>query len=188
MSLFARSANGFVYLAAIVALAAGVAWKTTWPVVSVCLLFFVWDTAYLSSKQHFSGRTIQTIFTDIDAARTQISFFLPFYGVLFGILFTLEPVKQRSFAALLADANVSAALLAVPFVLASVGMLFVPIQASVAHGEERPTRAMSVLFWISSISQKVSILLFLHVALSILLAVAQPRDVVKAIPFVLEIM
>ena len=106
----------------------GVWWETEVTLWIAVALFFVWDVGYARNSRSFAGRDIDNLLSQVNTARLHMSYFLPFYGVLLGILFTLDVAEQQRFYALLAKADLTMGLLMLPLVIASLGILFIPIR------------------------------------------------------------
>ena len=159
--------NLSIYLLAAALLALGVLLGTNITAVVAIAVFLLWDATYAMSSSSFSGRTIEDAQQQIQNTREHISYFLAFYGVLFGVLFTQQSERQRQFLELCQGAGVSLALLVIPLLLAAVPLLFVPIRVSPPNSQE-PSLALKVLLVFTAFMQKSAIFLFVHVVLRIL--------------------
>ena len=130
--------NLAIYLSAATLLALGVLLGTNVTAVVAIAVFLLWDATYAISSSSFSGRTIEDAQQQIQNTREHISYFLAFYGVLFGVLFTQQSDRQQQFLELCQGAGVSLALLVIPLLLAAVPLLFVPIRVSRQTVKSRP--------------------------------------------------
>lgn len=124
---------------------------------------------YFKSKEAFYKRTCDNLSTQIQNQRTHLSYFLPFYGILFGILFTINREQQVRFLNLCNDASVPIFMLVIPLVLASIPILFVPTQILNKDNEEI-SGSLKALFVLGSLFQKISIFIFVHTVLRLLSA------------------
>lgn len=169
--MFQSAWNLAIYGAAGLLLAAGVLLETNVTAVLALGVFVAWDVAYVISGTSFRGRTIEDAQQQVQNVREHMSYFLAFYGVLFGVLFTQGPDRQAQFLELCRAAGVSTVLLVLPMVLAVLPLLFVPIRVAAADGHQ-PSLALKSVLAMTAFLQKTSIYLFLHVTLRILSAVA----------------
>jgi hypothetical protein len=90
--------------------------------------------------------------------------------VLFAITFTQTPDRQSRFLEICASAGIPLPLLILPFLLASIPLLFFPIRLAGDGGG--PSSSLKALVSLSSLLQKISIFLFVHVVLRILHALS----------------
>lgn len=132
-------------------------------------IFFIWDYGYLKSKTGFNNRNFNELSKQIVNVRKYLSYFLPFYSVLFGILLAINSENRVRFFSLCYTAGIPTWLLVIPFIIASVSILFVPIQLSEEDGQ-LPTQSLKALFIFSVFSQQISTYLFVHILLRILAA------------------
>lgn len=167
--MFQSAWNLAIYAAAGLLLAAGVLLETNITALLALGIFIAWDVAYMLSATSFRGRTIEDAQQQVQNVREHMSYFLAFYGVLFGVLFTQDPVHQSQFIELCRAAGVSIALLVLPMVLAVLPLLFVPIRVAAADGHH-PSLALKAVLAMTAYLQKSAIYLFLHVTLRILSA------------------
>ena len=159
--------NLAIYLSAAALLALGVLYGTNITAVVGIAVFLLWDVAFALSPSSFSGRSIEDAQQQIQNTREHISYFLAFYGVLFGVLFTQESERQQQFLELCRGSGVSLTLLVIPLLLATVPLLFVPIRLSAPNGQG-PSLSLKVLLVFTAFMQKSAIFLFIHVVLRIL--------------------
>jgi hypothetical protein len=165
--MFHSAWNLAIYVSAAALLALGTVLGTNITAFVAVAIFLLWDVTYALSSSSFSGRSVDAALQQVQNAREHISYFLAFYGVLFGVLFTQESVRQREFLELCRASGVSMLLLVIPLLLATVPLLFVPIRVSSPQGNE-PSSALKVLLVMSAFMQKSAIFLFVHVVLRIL--------------------
>ena len=165
--MFHRGWNLAIYLSAGALLALGVLFKTNLTAVVAIAVFMLWDVAFALSPSSFSGRSIEDTQQQVQNTREHISYFLAFYGVLFGVLFTQESERQHQFLELCRSSGVSLPLLVIPLLCATVPLLFVPIRVSPPCSQE-PSYSLKVLLVLTAFMQKAAIFLFIHVVLRIL--------------------
>ena len=177
--MFEGRQNMVLYVVATVLLYIGV-WQQTNLTLWVALtLFLAWDVLYSFDEDAFAGRDVTNLLSQVNTARLHMSYFLPFYGVLLGILFTLDAENRQRFYALLGTAGISTDLLMAPLVVASLGILFIPIRlVRRAEGfstfDPEPSRSLKALLGAAAFFQQASIFMFLHVVLRILDAADVP--------------
>jgi len=169
--MFEKPFNLILYFAVAALLCVGIGFGTNITVYFALGVFLVWDVWYGISRASSYGRTIESLFRAIGGSRQQVSYFFSFYGVLFGLLFALDPTKQVSFIQLLNKAGIPVAFLVVPFILGSLGTLFVPIQAGQTSAPKSATPALLALFVVASFCQKATIFIFVHTILRLLVVV-----------------
>lgn len=169
--MFEKPFNLIVYVTVAALLCVGIAVGTNITVYFALGLFLIWDVYYGISGASTYGRSIASLFSAIGGSRQQVSYFFSFYGVLFGILFALDPSKQATFIQFLNKAEIPVAFLIVPFILGSLGTLFVPIQAGRTRAPNSATPALLALFVVASFCQKATIFIFVHTILRLLVVV-----------------
>ena len=170
--MFEKPYNLLLYLFILLLLCGGVWFETNLTVVIAIVLFIIWDGGYFLMVTSLKGRTIELALQQIQNIREHISYFLAFYGVLFAILFTQSMEKQIQFLKVCNEINLGLFIIALPFVLAIIPILFVPIQLARSSSEE-PSDALKALVVISALFQKVSIFLFVHIVLRILFVLSK---------------
>lgn len=170
--MFEKSYNLLVYLLVLLLLCGGVWFETNLTVIVAIVLFIAWDIGYYLIVTSIRGRTIELALQQIQNIREHISYFLAFYGVLFAILFTQSMEKQVQFLKMCSEINLGLFIIAIPFVLAIIPILFVPIQLARGNSEE-PSDALKALVVVSALFQKVSIFLFVHIVLRILFVLSK---------------
>ncbi|MCP4549989.1 MAG: hypothetical protein GY835_26320 [bacterium] len=155
----------------------GVKYETDITALIAVAIFLAWDLSYFiwsmktSTTRHFDNLTDQTT-----SAKSHISYFLPFYGVLFGILFTSDPERILSFTRMLSDSGVNMWLFSLPLAIASLGLFFIPIQSYLIQDdliqdekkEKKGTTALRVIFVVSAFCQKTSIFLLIHTTMRLI--------------------
>ena len=170
--MFEKPYNLLLYLVILLLLCGGVWLETNITVIFAVLLFVAWDVGYFLSTTSIKGRTIELALQQIQNIREHISYFLGFYGVLFAILFTQSIEKQTQFLNVCNEIQLGLFLVVLPFVLAIVPILFVPIQLARGSSEE-PSDALKALVVVSALFQKISIFLFVHIILRILFVLSR---------------
>ena len=165
--MFEKPYNLGLYLLVLLLLWAGVWFQTNFTVVAALALFIAWDVGYFLIVTSNKGRTIELALQQIQNIREHISYFLAFYGVLFAILFTQPAEKQTRFLNVCSQIHLGLFVVVLPFVLAIIPVLFVPIQLSRSSSDE-PSDALKALVAVSALFQKMSIFLFVHIILRIL--------------------
>lgn len=170
--MFEKPYNLVVYALSLVLLVAGLLLETNVTAYIAVAIFLAWDIAYLKSKASMLGRTIDQALQQTQNIREHISYFLAFYGVLFAILFTQTTERQSQFLEVCNQAGIPVSFLVLPFLLASIPILFFPIQLAKGHGSE-PSSSLKALVSLSALFQKVSIYLFVHIILRLLDTVSQ---------------
>ena len=174
--MFVRPYNLICYAIVFTLIVVGTLIKTNATAYLGVLIFLLWDVSYYFSKSGFEGRNVSDLSNQIFAARQYISYFLPFYGVLFGILFTLESESRQSFFTLASSAGISVWILVSPFLLSAIPIMFFPIQThqdSATDGS--PTSSLKGLFVLNVFCQKVSIFIFVHVLFRILWTIYETK-------------
>ena len=165
--MFEKPYNLLLYLVILLLLCGGVWFETNLTVILAIVLFIAWDFGYFLTVTSIKGRTIELALQQIQNIREHISYFLAFYGVLFAILFTQSMEKQTQFLKVCNEINLGLFIVVLPFILAIIPILFVPIQLARSSSEE-PSDALKALVVISALFQKISIFLFVHIVLRIL--------------------
>lgn len=165
--MFEKPYNLFLYLLILLLLCGGVWFETNLTVILAIMLFVAWDIGYFLSVSSIKGRTVELALQQIQNIREHISYFLAFYGVLFAILFTQSAEKQAQFLKVCNEIHLGLFIVVLPFVLAIIPILFVPIQLAHNNSEE-PSDALKALVVTSALFQKISIFLFVHIVLRIL--------------------
>jgi hypothetical protein len=165
--MFHRAWNLSLYFGAALLLAAGALLETNLTALVALLAFLAWDVGFACSAAAFAGRSVEDVQLQVQNAREHLSYFLAFYGVLFGVLFTQSPERQREFLQLCEAAGISPTLLVVPLLLATVPLLFVPIRVTAPH-QAGPSPALKALLVLNASLQKSAIFLFVHVVLRVL--------------------
>ena len=172
--IYYSSCNIGVYIATVILLMIGAIFETNVTLLIGIFIFIVWDIKFFSQKDTFAGRTIEIALQQIHYIREHISYLIAFYGVLFGILFTQQNERQLEFLRLVRASGVEISLLVIPLVLATITLLFVPIQvASSTDSNHKPSDALKALLSFCSLMQNLSIFIFLHVSLRILSELAR---------------
>ena len=170
--MFEKPYNLFLYLLILLLLYGGVLLETNFTVILAIMLFVAWDIGYFLSVSSIKGRTIELALQQIQNIREHISYFLAFYGVLFAILFTQPTDKQSQFLTVCNQIHLGLFIVVLPFVLAIIPILFVPIQLARRSSEE-PSDALKALVVTSALFQKISIFLFVHIVLRILFVLSK---------------
>jgi len=171
MTIFEKPWNLALYALSLALLALGPLLRTNWTAAAAVAAFLAWDAAYFRAGDSMHGRTVDLALQQAQNMREHLSYFLAFYGVLAGVLFTQPAVNQARFLAAADRAGIGTPLLVLPFLLASTAILFVPIQpADVDTGQ--PSAALKALVTASALLQKTSIFLFVHSALRLLAVLA----------------
>ena len=122
--MFEKPWNLAAYGLSLILLVLGILLRTNLTVIVALLLFVVWDVAYLWSQSAMLGRTVEVALQQTQNIREHISYFLAFYGVLFAIILTQSSERQSQFLEVCSGAGVPLYLLALPFLLASILLLF----------------------------------------------------------------
>ncbi len=170
--MFEKPWNLAAYGLSLILLVLGILLRTNLTVIVALLLFVVWDVAYLWSQSAMLGRTVEVALQQTQNIREHISYFLAFYGVLFAIILTQSSERQSQFLEVCAGAGVPLYLLALPFLLASILLLFFPIQLTKNNSDE-PTDSLTALVALSAFFQKVCIFVFVHSILRIVYFLSQ---------------
>ena len=164
MKIYSGYSNLIMYLVPFVLLGVGVFTKTNWTILLQCFVFIAWDIGFLLGSNSFSNRSVEQVSAHINRSSAFISTFLPFYGVLLGFLFVLEPIKQKAFVSLLEHSGINIWLLLLPLILLSFGLFFFPIEISESStdGQLKPTKSLKSLFVWRALVGKISIFIFVH--------------------------
>ncbi len=170
--MFEKPWNLAAYGLSLILLVLGILLRTNLTVIVALLLFVVWDVAYLWSQSAMLGRTVEVALQQTQNIREHISYFLAFYGVLFAIILTQSSERQSQFLEVCAGAGVPLYLLALPFLLASILLLFFPIQLTKNNSDE-PSVSLTALVALSAFFQKVCIFVFVHSILRIVYFLSQ---------------
>ncbi|QQS34764.1 MAG: hypothetical protein IPM56_10870 [Ignavibacteriales bacterium] len=95
-----------------------------WIMISI---FFVWDMGYVLNPEHFYGREPTFLLKQISEARTTMSYFLVFQGLLItGIISNSE--LQNEFRAVIRQSNLPTEMIFISVIVSAISMLFIPIQ------------------------------------------------------------
>ena len=170
--MFVKPYNLLLYLIILILLFCGVWFETNITAVLAVILFIAWDAGYYFTVPSIKGRTIELSLQQVQNIREHISYFLAFYGVLFAILFTQSSDKQAQFLKVCNEIDLGLFIVVLPFVLAIVPILFVPIQLAHKNTDE-PSGALKALVAVTALFQKVSIFLFVHIILRILFVLSK---------------
>lgn len=130
------------------------------PLLAGIATFFAYDMIYVLAPGSFRGRSVENILSQANMARQHISYFLPFYGVMFGILFASDPQQRGNFAALVQKAGLPTWELLLPFIASCVVMLFIPVKVARSN-DERPTTALKSLLFVTAFGQNIAIFVLL---------------------------
>ena len=162
MNIFCGPYNIGIYATAFLAVVFG-AWygSITIPLLQ-CVIFFAWDVAFLA----WSSEDSNTAMNRSNAIGTLLSYFLPFYGLLFGLFFVLEADKRKGFLTLCSRADLPLWFLLGPFVISAVTLLFVPV-AVVDPRTKKVSSAFKCMIFIVGYAQKCAITLFAYSILRI---------------------
>lgn len=167
--MYAGIHNVFLYILTAVNLLLGTLIGTNITVIIQLGMFLLWDYGYFRKKQSLKGRSPGTTVEHVGLLTTWVSYFVPFYGILFGLLFVTNPTKQNEFLELCKGAGIPIWLLLVPFVFASLAAIFVPIQIATHRGEtEQISSALKSLFCIKVFFSQTTIFVFVHCMLRLL--------------------
>lgn len=144
--MFYKPYNIFAYVISFILLSVGILFDTNFTVIVAVVMFFLWDFIYLKSSESMWGRSIDQALQQTQNIREHISYFLAFYGVLFAILFTQSTEKQTQFLEVCEKSGIPVTLLILPFLLASVSLLFFPIQSAFIFSDSISTAQQCLTF------------------------------------------
>ncbi len=164
--MFQQPYNLLVYSAALVVLLLGVWCGTTIPLFFQCTLFLVWDLLFAISRNPKDSEDRDTAITRSTTIGTLLSYFFPFYTILFALIFVTEKAKQTAFLELCIQANVPMWLLLTPFVLSSINLIFVPVAVTNAENKQVSPAFKGMLF-VLTLGQQCTVLIFAHCLLRI---------------------
>lgn len=160
-----------MYFSVMLLLCIGVVLRTNLTFFVVAIIFLLWDIAFLKSPNALAGRNQENILSEIRAMDTYMSYFIAIYGILFGILLALDESHQQSLFRLISSSGIPLWLLLTPFVLASVTMLFIPIQLVDESTNEISTSLRYLLFF-EAYLEKLAIFGFVHIIMRLLVRLA----------------
>ena len=167
--MFHRPVNIYVAVLALVTICLGAITESNWPLYLQLAVFCIYTVLFSLSKTFLHDRTIETTVNHIGLASQYISYFLPFYGVFVAMLLAIDEKEKMVALSIIADANLNPALVMLPFVVASVSLLFFPIQLShpttspdkTSNGMT-PSSALRGIFLQRALSTQVSIYTFCY--------------------------
>ena len=133
------------------------------------LILLAWDIGFVFSGGAFAGRNVGDINDSVTRARTYISWFMALYGIVFGLVFSAASDVRDLVAAALSNAHVPIWLLALPFALTLICMLFIPI-ALEGDKEDSASTALRGLFAFVIYSEKVILILLGHLVFRLISA------------------
>lgn len=117
----------------------------------------------------FAGRNVGDRNESVTRARTYISWFMALYGIVFGLVFSAASDVRDLFAVALSNAHVPIWLLALPFALTLICMLFIPI-ALEGDKEDSASGAPRGLFAFVIFSEKLILILLGHLVFRLISA------------------
>lgn len=139
----------------------GYHYETEVTVFFAVVLFVVWDALFVLDSQSYTGRDATFTIQQVVQARSYISYFIPFYGIMFGILLS-DAGKLKYFSEILVKTSISPAFLLMPFVVAIIVMLLFPLQVSTDPEGKELTSSIKWLFVCNFFGQKLALFLFAH--------------------------
>lgn len=176
MSFFCRPYNIGIYATAFIAVVFGAWYGSIIILLLQCGIFLVWDVAFVIWGGILHTEDPDTAITRRGVIGTFLSYFLPFYSVLFGLLFVLEADKQKNFLDLCSRAHLPLSVLLGPFVISAVTLLFVPV-AVVDPETKKVSSAFKSVIFIAGYAQKCAIILFAYSILRIAYVLSTQQSV-----------
>ena len=164
--------NSILYLLALALLIVGAHWKVDFTVYLMAALFLVWDLGFILRKESFVELRTERILSHCRDAETLMSYFIGFYAVVFAVVF-----EKTEFLNAYNQANIPSWLVGAPLVLASIPMLFIPVQLGKAGAAAAPgvagtadeiTRSVKALLLVNIYFEKLVVFTFVHDVLRIL--------------------
>ena len=149
--------NLIPYLCALAFLIAAPYWQTNLAVFAMAFLFAVWDLWFVFHTDSFAGRDTKSILEHARDAETLMSYFIGFYAVVFGVVFT-EADNRKAFLLASTQAHVPLAYVGAPLVLACIPMLFIPVQFDAAG----ISKGVKALMFINIYFEKIVVFTFVH--------------------------
>lgn len=171
---YSNASNVLFYFLMAVNLTIGTLLKTNIPLVVQLVLFVLWDYGYFHNRQSITGRPPLATVEHVGLVTTWLSYFVPFYGILFGILFVADTARQKEFLLLCQEAGVPVWLLLIPFMFAALTSIFIPVQLAVKKQEndEEVTSALKSLFCTKIFFSQITIFVFTHCILRLVVALS----------------
>ncbi len=126
------------------------------------MAFFIWDLYYIVRPDFFSGRDANQLISQVITARTYISYFIPIYGIILSLLFTMKSEQLTAFINMMSRSGIYPALLLAPFLLSAIALLLFPVQMTDRQTNE-PTKALKALFIMCFFFEKVIVFVFAHI-------------------------
>ena len=132
--------------------------------IGAILFFAVIDFGFRQSDPNYEGRDENFLIQQIVQTRSYLSYFLPIYGVTFGILLS---DKQRFdfFEGLIKKSHLNLFMVLLPFILSILVMLFFPVRVMKNAQTKELTPAIKTLFVFNSFIEKTVLFTFLYVVL-----------------------
>ncbi len=129
-------------------------------------VFLVWNVGYIFDSAHLAGRTPTEVLDAAHGARDYMRWIFPTYGVLLGAVLAIGQPKQKAIFDAFQESKLPAWLFIAPLVIATVLLLFVPIQLVDASGS--PTNALKAHLFILVYGEQMVVFIFAHVLLKLL--------------------
>ncbi len=158
------------FLTSGILLISGTLLNTNLSILAAVIMFLIWDIAFISTAGNFTGRNANFTIQQVVQARSYISYFIPFYGLLVGLLFTAETEKRVFFLELCSKAEIPVLLLFTPFCLASIVILLFPLRVSEDVEGVRLTPAIQTLMISNFFIEKCVVFIFSHCIIRLLVA------------------
>ena len=140
-------------------------------------VLLTWDLAYvLHPKTFHDNEPVFILERGLETMR-QIAYFIPIYALLLGALFSLD-AGANAFHIALTEAGISYVVLVTPLILASVGLILIPVKIKKIDtntSEAATSNSMKSMLFVVMFAQQASIVLFVHISLAITLAFTKIR-------------
>ena len=178
--MFKNHATGVLFLLSAAVLASALFVRNDTPLWLLLGVYLLWDVSFVASPSSWTGRSPEYANNGVTLARTYMSWYLAFFGVLLGFFFAQPAEVRMAFVGLTDTAQVSLYVLVLPFVLSSIAMLFIPIQlwsedppAAANAATSSITVSLKWLFLVNVFCQKASLVVFAYASLRILATVVR---------------
>lgn len=149
-------------------LLSGALFQTELTLYVALLLFLAWDIRFASDPENFQGRSAEYTIQQVVQARSYISYFIPFYGILLGFFLMKSNLEREEFLAFISNANIELWWLIAPFFISTVVILLFPIRFTLEN--KKLTPSIMMLMICNFFAEKCAIFIFSHFVLRVLVA------------------
>ncbi|SFL33137.1 hypothetical protein SAMN05216302_106218 [Nitrosomonas aestuarii] len=174
--MFTKPFNLVVYVIVALCLFLDAWFCTHYSVYFVLPVLFAWDVVYVLHPETFQETDPRFILKRTLQTMGQVAYFVPVYALLLGVLISLEGDNSRFYDAL-SRAGIQDTVLIAPLILAALGLMLIPVKISrrvVDNEKIEPSSSIRAMLMVVMFAQQASIVLFVHIALSLAFALRLP--------------